>query len=68
VNKGNVAPGLLGKRVQFCECPNPGLSLQYGTIVGSYVTDRLMLVVLFDNGKASECGSNYVTVQMEDQP
>lgn len=65
MKRSNVAPGLLSKRVRFMECPNPERSLQWGTIVGSYVGSTLMLIVLFDNGTVGECDARHLTVQTE---
>jgi hypothetical protein len=61
--KGNVAPGLIGRTVQFMECPNEALSKKLGTVEGSYVEDgRLMLVLLMDGGTVEVTDARYVTV------
>jgi hypothetical protein len=54
---------MLGRTIEHCECPNKDLSLKRGTIEGTYVEDgRLLLVVLFGDGKMTICAADYVTV------
>ena len=64
--KGNVAPGLIGKRVRFCQCPNVQVSEQLATVQGSYVEDgRVVLVLEFDSGHVGGYPADFVTTDLK---
>jgi hypothetical protein len=66
-NARNVTTRLVGRTLQFMECPNPQLSNQLATIEGTYVEDgRLMLVALFTDGRVETVDARHVTVLPEE--
>jgi hypothetical protein len=61
----NVTTGLVGKLVQFMECPNPELSLRWGTIQGTYIDNsHLMVVVLFEGGRIETVDPRHIQVHV----